>query len=99
MNSLSFRVSRRLARIGLVLLLALTLPGCHRIKALFVKEDLALDPCDPISNHYEGDRHFIERDFVTNDRNIDYRKMFEADKVYNSPCDPIRGRIHKKAEE
>jgi len=88
-----------ISRLLLCLLTCLALSGCQRLKSMFAQGDNTLDPCDPISNHYEGDRHFIERDFVTEDRTIDYQRLFEADRIYNSPCDPIRGKIRQKADE
>jgi hypothetical protein len=72
-----------------------SLAGCQKIKSLWSHGESKIDPCDSVSNYYEGDRHFVERDFVTQDRNLDYRKLFEADKIQNSPCDPVHGRIQK----
>lgn len=47
------------------------------------------DVCDPAYNMYLGDRHFIERDFVTRDGNIDFNRYLEISKPQASPCDPL----------
>ena len=76
------------------LLIALVLfCSCEKIRHLRGKST-PIDPCDPISNYYDGDTHYIERDFVSDDRNIDQNRLLEAQRVQNSPCDPL----HKKSE-
>ena len=37
-----------------------------------------MDPCDPAHNYYEGDRHYISRDYVQEDGTLDQQKMLEA---------------------
>ena len=57
-----------------------------------------LNPCDPVSNIYDGGKHYIERDFVKEDGTMDFNKWFEARKVQSSPCDPLhksKSRIKK----
>lgn len=57
-------------------------------------QESRIDPCDPASNLYEGDKHYIERDFVNEDGILDYSKWFEVLDVRSSHCDPL-----KRAEE
>lgn len=48
-----------------------------------------ISPCDPIGNLYVGDQHYIERDYVTEEGRIDYKKYFRDRKIESSPCDPV----------
>jgi hypothetical protein len=48
-----------------------------------------IDPCDPASNTYADKKHFIERDFLNEDRQIDYKKMFKIGDKRSSLCDPL----------
>lgn len=73
----------------LVLICLLFLVSCDKIRHLRGKST-PIDPCDPISNYYDGDTHYIERDFVTDDKNIDQNRLLEAQRIQNSPCDPLR---------
>lgn len=75
------------------LLLLLAFASCNKIKQ-WRSEPSAIDPCDPVSNYYDGDTHFIERDFVTDDKNIDQNRLLEAHRPHNSPCDPLRKKAH-----
>lgn len=50
-----------------------------------------IDPCDPTSSVYEGEKHYIERDFVKEDGTLDMERWFEAKSVQSSPCDPLKG--------
>jgi len=72
----------------LVLFALLAFCSCDRIRHLRGKT-VPIDPCDPVSNYYDGDTHYIERDFLTDDRNIDQNRLLEADRIQNSPCDPL----------
>jgi hypothetical protein len=47
-------------------------------------------PCDPLYNYYENKKHYIDKDLLTDEGNIDYLKIIESQtKLYKSPCDPL----------
>jgi len=48
-----------------------------------------IDPCDPASNVYEGDDHYVERDFINEDGELDYDRWFKSRKMSASECDPL----------
>jgi hypothetical protein len=48
-----------------------------------------IDPCDPAANTYSDGKHFIERDYLNEDSQIDYKKMMENLDKRSSPCDPL----------
>ena len=57
-----------------------------------------MDPCDPAHNYYEGDRHYISRDYVREDGTLDQQKMLEALKPGHGNC-ANAGDILEKARQ
>lgn len=78
--------------ISLLLIAALPLGGCKEFEQLFLAQDEPMKPCDPTYSTYHGYVHFIERDFLTRDQTLDYRKWFESNQVEASQCDPLKAR-------
>ena len=83
------------------LLIALpgTLAGCKELGYDPFIKPTAIDPCDPVSNVYEGERHFIERSYIRDDGTIDYRKLFAAKDIQSSACDPVTGKKPEQPEQ
>jgi hypothetical protein len=69
-------------------LLYLSVVSCDKIVNPYAPLD-KIDPCDPASNTYSDKKHFIERDYLNEDRQIDYKKMIENLDKRSSPCDPL----------
>lgn len=82
---------RRLAAAFFVLSV-LSLPSCKKgknpLKALWATTQF--DPCNPAFDYYEGDSHYFERDFVTDEGTLDTGKWLEQRSVQSSPCDPLQ---------
>ncbi len=52
-------------------------------------------PCDPLYNYYENQKHYFDKDLLTDEGNIDYLKIIESQrKLYKSPCDPLNKKSH-----
>lgn len=49
-----------------------------------------VDPCDPATNLYDDGKHFLERDYLTEEGTIDYKKLLEMNEIQKSPCDPLQ---------
>ncbi len=52
-----------------------------------------IDPCNPISDYYDGKTHYIRRDLVTDEGNLDYKKLLEDTKPQNSECYPANHEV------
>ena len=85
-------------RLAFILALLTLLPACREFEQAFLSEETPIDPCDPTSSTYDGYVHFIERDFLTEDGTLDYRKWFEASRAESSDCDPLRVRERQSAD-
>ena len=83
------RISR-----GLCLFFVFFSTGCEQKWINPFEEDATIDPCDPTSSVYTGNRHFIERDFLKDDGTLNYRKLMQARDVGNSSCDPLHRKGH-----
>jgi hypothetical protein len=78
--------------------LVLWLPvSCRDFNQLFLAEDTPIEACDPTASTYHGYHHFFDRDFLTRDGTLDYRKWFETNRVDASGCDPLRVREQEEA--
>lgn len=49
-----------------------------------------VDPCDPSAEVYIDGKHFIERDSVDPEGNIDFEHYYKSLEPGNSPCDPLK---------
>ncbi len=72
------------------LLILLPLVSCEELKSYFFSAPTPIDPCDPVSNMYEGRKHYIDRRFVKEDGTLDYDLWFQAREVQYSECDPLQ---------
>ncbi len=91
---------RRLPATALSAFLSLlvgSLVGCKEFNQLFLAEDTPIEACDPTASTYHGYDHFFDRDFLTRDGTLDYRKWFETNRVDASECDPLRVREQEEA--
>lgn len=68
----------------IVLLIAFSFIGCKK-KKLF-NEDI--DECDSVGNYYEDSSHYINRNIVTDEGVIDYKKLFHNYHGKGSVCNP-----------
>ena len=79
--------------IFIFVLLSVTFHCDHPMKYFRFIPGLALeskiDPCDPAANVYMDGEHYIDRDFLNNDGQIDQRVWFEKSRPENSVCDPL----------
>ncbi|WP_246047029.1 hypothetical protein [Leptospira ognonensis] len=57
------------------------------------REKDPMDPCNPIADYYDGKTHYIRRDLVTDDGNLDYKKLLEDAKPENSECYPANHEV------
>jgi len=87
-----------------LILLAMTL-SCgflkeksETVKHYFFHEEPVLDPCDPINNLYTEDSHYIGADFLDEDGRIDTLKWYNAKKIENSDCDPVKRGKKKRSD-
>ena len=70
----------------LLLILLASLPSCDLIFG-----EPTMDPCDPAHNYYEGDRHYIGRDYVQEDGTLNQEKMLDALRPgYGGCADPLK---------
>lgn len=72
-------------------LLAVSFLHCPREIPNPFQKMTPVDPCDPLSNVYKGEKHFIDRKYVKDDGTLDYGALFKSDNVQSSPCDPLSG--------
>lgn len=68
----------------IVLLIAFSLTDCRK-KKIF-NEDI--DECDSIGNYYEENSHYINRNIVTDEGVIDYKKLLHSYHGKGSVCNP-----------
>ena len=52
-----------------------------------------IEECNPVADFYENGAHYIRRDLVTDDGNIDYKKLLEETKPENSNCYPANHEV------
>ncbi|GBF51321.1 hypothetical protein LPTSP4_28530 [Leptospira ryugenii] len=57
------------------------------------REKNDIDECNPIADYYENGSHYIRRDLVTDDGNLDYKKLLEETQPENSNCYPANHEI------
>ncbi|MEQ8349982.1 MAG: hypothetical protein RH862_00760 [Leptospiraceae bacterium] len=74
-------ILRRLAGLIVVAGSVLSMTSCH-----WIFGEPTMDPCDPAHNYYEGDRHYISRDYVQEDGTLDRHKMLDAMKPGHGRC-------------
>tara|TARA_Y100001937_G_scaffold128452_3_gene205160 strand:+ start:429457 stop:429942 length:486 start_codon:yes stop_codon:yes gene_type:complete len=82
---------RRLALVISLAVVAASASSCHLIFG-----EPSMDPCDPAHNYYEGDRHYISRDYVQEDGTLDQQKMLEALRPGYGDCADPEEIIRKK---
>ncbi len=49
-----------------------------------------VNECDTIGNYYENKEHFIKREFVNDDGEVDYKKLFQKYKGKETICNPLK---------
>lgn len=54
------------------------------------KQIVEVNDCDTIGNYYENKEHYIKREFVTDDGEIDYKKLFQKYKGSETICNPLK---------
>jgi hypothetical protein len=59
---------------------------CRRKKTF--NEDI--EDCDAIGNYYENGSHYVNRDILTDEGVLDYKKMFDRYKGKDTACHPDR---------
>jgi hypothetical protein len=57
------------------------------------RDNDAIDECNPIADYYDKGSHYIRRDLVTDDGNLDYKKLLEDTKPENSECYPANHEV------
>ncbi|HBS05560.1 MAG TPA: hypothetical protein DEA96_11375 [Leptospiraceae bacterium] len=77
----SISVIPKLLAFSVILMSGLTGTSCQ-----WIFGEPTMDPCDPAHNYYEGDRHYISRDYVREDGTLDQQKMLEALKPGHGNC-------------
>lgn len=89
---------QRISQYTLPVLLTMTLLHCPRELPNPFEKTTPADPCDPLSNVYKGEKHYIDRQFVKDDGTLDYGAMFKSDRVQSSPCDPLNKKKDEKKD-
>ena len=57
------------------------------------RDENQIEECNPVADFYENGAHYIRRDLVTDDGNIDYKKLLEETKPENSNCYPANHEV------
>ncbi len=57
------------------------------------REKNEIEDCNPVADYYDGSAHYIRRDLVTDDGNIDYKKLLEDTDPTNSICNPANHEV------
>ncbi|MCB1139957.1 MAG: hypothetical protein KDK23_14445 [Leptospiraceae bacterium] len=82
----TLRCLLRSGGLALFLITLAALPSCELIFG-----EPTMDPCDPAHNYYEGDRHYIGRDYVQEDGTLNQEKMLDALRPgYGGCADPLK---------
>lgn len=66
--------------------------GCEQLNLPYFKPSVPPDPCDPASSLYEHGHHYIDRDMINRDGQVDPMKLFQAVDPKNSPCNPLNSK-------
>lgn len=91
-------MSRQALRVALILALLSPASGCDWFGKLLSAGLSDPEPCDAGVNVYDENTHFFERDFVTDEGQVDLERWFEIkDDPRTSPCDPLHD--HYRAEK
>jgi hypothetical protein len=70
--------------LGLLTLLLFFFIGCEEKHVI---EDV--EECDTMESYYEGGEHYINRNLITEEGTLDYKKQFEKSEPKNSKCNPV----------
>lgn len=89
-NSRFSHSKKRIYLVSVTALLLLT--GCNDLSIPFFHRTVPPEPCDPASSLYQGDNHYIDREMLDEEGQVDYRKLFQAVRPESSPCDPLHDR-------
>lgn len=75
--------------------MAVAFPSCELIFGV-----PTMDPCDPAHNYYEGERHYIGRDYVQEDGTLSQEKMLDALRPgYGGCADPEKIMEQKQSKD
>ncbi len=77
-------------RLFIIIVSVITVSGCDTYFWNPFAKPTPIDPCDPVTNIYEGEKHYIERDYLKEDGTLDYEKYFKSRESETSPCDPLK---------
>lgn len=68
----------------LLFLIIVLFIGCEEKHVI---EDV--EECDTMGSYYENGEHYIDRQFVTEEGVMDYKKQFDKSEIKNSKCNPV----------
>lgn len=73
----------------ILLVVSITLSSCEELNLPYFKTSIPPDPCDPATGLYDHGTHYINRDMLNSEGQVDPARLFEAVDPENSPCNPV----------